>query len=588
MSSTLSQLDPNSGAFRHAAACDLLAVREGTLRLRLFLEASGVDRSDVNALELVCAEAANNAVRYAPDAARTLPVVIEAFLHTRGIELRITDHTAGFELPAEVGLPDHEMESGRGLFLICSVMDRVDYLRGRDENILIARRRLHWPGRRTPSSRELELERELAQMTEEMASAYESLSAIFRFSTELGGSERGAGWIEKWMHELCRVTGAEWFQFRLAERASRQLGVVASTATEAAAAFQAEDAAAAHFAEARAITGRQDVWFGPQHPLSQGDPLLAFGTRMSGVVHPIFVGADAVGVLTLGRETASDPFTAGQVNIIHTLADFLGIEVCNALAQEENLRARVLHRELEIASGIQQSLLPVTIPQLPRLAVAARATTASEMGGDFYDVIEVPGGGLLLVIADVMGKGTSAALFAAIFRSQLRARLDLAAQPEVLLAWLNRALFADLDRVDMFITAMLVLVDAGGRRLRLASAGHCPLLLADDQGAAQESLGGGPPLGIDPTAAFQGADLPLPAGGTGILFTDGVPEMANAAGELFGMGAFKAWWSAQARPTRDPAELGCALLAELDAYRGPAPARDDVAFIIFHAHPTSP
>lgn len=577
------QFETGAGAtFRHRAACNLVAVREATRLLRTFLQASGVAEAEADALELVCAEAANNAVRYATEAGRERLVVIEALLGAGSVELRVTDHTPGFDLPLEVELPDLDAESGRGLFLIRSIMDEVDYLRGRDENVLVARRALpRLPGR-APTARELELEAELGQMTEELASAYESLSAIFRFSTALGGSERGPAWIEKWMLELCRVTGADWFQFRLADPKDLSLRIVASSAVEPAPPLTAK-AGGEDLAEVRAILTRQDVWFDRRQALAEADPLLAFGRRMSGVVHPIFVGADPTGVLTLGREIEADPFSAGQVNVIHTLADFLGIEVCNARVQDENLRARVLHRELEIASSILASLLPAVIPQQPGLALAATMAAASEMGGDFYDVIEIPGTGTLLVIADVMGKGMSAALFAAIFRSHLRSRLDLARQPEQLLTWVNRTLFADLDRVDMFITAQLALVDLPGRQVRIASAGHCPLLLAQPGGEVREFGSEGPPLGIEAETAYLGSTFSLCPGDTGILFTDGVPEMSDREGDFYGLARFKSWWGERAGGT-PPGELGRALMAELDAFRTTRPARDDVAFVIFQ-HP---
>lgn len=561
-------------------------MREATRRLRAFLVACGLPETDAEALELVCAEAANNAVRYVGEAGRAQPVVVEAILAEGAVELRVTDHTSGFDLPSEVDLPDCESESGRGLFLIRSIMDEVDYLRGRGENVLVARRVVPHLPRRAPTTRELELENELGQMTEELASTYESLSAIFRFSTELGSSERGPAWIEKWMLELCKVTGADWYQFRLAGPGDLQLRVVASSAGDSVPPLSAADPQGDGLAEVRAVLTHQDVWFDRRHALAESDPLLGFGRRMSGIVHPIFVGADPVGVLSLGRETESDPFSAGQISVIHTLADFLGIEVCNARVQDENLRARVLHRELEIASSIQTSLLPAVIPQQPGLAVAASMTTASEMGGDFYDVIEIPGTGPLLVIADVMGKGMSAALFAAIFRSHLRSRLDLADQPERLLSWLNRTLFADLDRVDMFITAQLALVDLPGALVRIASAGHCPLLLAGSAGQVREFSSDGPPLGIESDTSYVGSTLPLRPGDTGILFTDGVPEMSDADGQFYGMPRFQSWWGRRAAGPGTPEGIGRELMSELDAFRGLQPARDDVAFVIFrHSHP---
>src|SRR5207244_13408913 len=107
-----------------------------------------------------------------------------------------------------------------------------------------------------------------------------------------------------------------------------------------------------------------------------------------------------------------------------------------------------------------------TRPPLTGFGLAGYCESARQVGGDFYDVVKLSDHSLLMVIADVMGKGIPAAMFAATLRSLLRALPELTHQPSELLSRVNRLLFDELSEVDMFITAQLVYVDASQRRLR--------------------------------------------------------------------------------------------------------------------------
>ena len=138
---------------------------------------------------------------------------------------------------------------------------------------------------------------------------------------------------------------------------------------------------------------------------------------------------------------------------------------------------RLLAHELEIARGIQQSLLPRTFPKLRGFEISGFCLSARQVGGDFYDVIAPEPGKALLVVADVMGKGIPAALFGATLHTLIRAAVESTFQPAALLKRVNRLIFDDLSRVDMFITASVALVDTFEETISVANAGHCPLLL---------------------------------------------------------------------------------------------------------------
>ena len=168
--------------------------------------------------------------------------------------------------------------------------------------------------------------------------------------------------------------------------------------------------------ELAALRTREDVWFGGDHPLDGGDPLDAIPGLGLGVSHAFGMADQMLGTLTLARWGAEAPFRSAQISLLHTFVDFLGIQVVNARLLDERTRALGMRRELEIAARIQNSLLPISLPRCPPFELAASCLSAREVGGDYYDAIPVGDEGVLLVVADVMGKGVPAALFAALLR----------------------------------------------------------------------------------------------------------------------------------------------------------------------------
>jgi anti-sigma regulatory factor (Ser/Thr protein kinase) len=128
-------------ALRLAFAPNLASAREASVAIRSFLARQGVAEKELFSYELCVAEASNNAVEYAEGPSRNLKPIAEALLTPTQIELRVTDHTAGFTLLERIPPPSPMANRGRGLFLIQSVMDEVRYLRGTNENILVMRKK---------------------------------------------------------------------------------------------------------------------------------------------------------------------------------------------------------------------------------------------------------------------------------------------------------------------------------------------------------------------------------------------------------------------------------------------------------------
>lgn len=572
-----------------SSACDATAIREACSGIRDFLAQSGVPENELAPWELVLMEAGVNAVRYTSDAGKQLPVRFEVLVTDRAVEVRVTDHTPGFDLPEVVELPPPESEHGRGLFLIKSLTSQAEYLRGRTENCFVLRkdRELAAPvatGESVASlkSRLAEADSTLDLMTEELASTFESLSAVFRFSAELTGQGNPETFARKWLEELLTTVQADWFVFRLVEPDGASLRLAASSGrvqAEPVYALAPADLANAPVA-VRAALARKDVWFdatNPRHPGGATPDLFPSGCGFS---HPIVINEHLVGVVTFGRHQVDAVFKAAQVNVIETFADFLGFQIRNAQLQEERMQNRLVTRELEIAAGIQHSLLPARLPEPLGFHLASHYHSARHVGGDYYDVLTTPSGGILLVMADVMGKGIPAAMFATIFRTLIHARPELAATPGQFLSWVNRSFAEELGRVDMFVTAQLAFVDPTARQLRVAGAGHPPLLLADADGTVRALESGGPPLGILPGLDYPEETVPLPRGTRLLIYTDGLNEARNAEGEFLGLDALQAAFAQTAQERLPVTEVRDRLVALLTQFESGTPQADDQAFLL--------
>jgi len=267
-------------------------------------------------------------------------------------------------------------------------------------------------------------------------------------------------------------------------------------------------------------------------------------------------------------------FSAGQLGLIRFVAEFLGIVWTTHKLQEQRELQQRTSRELEIAATIQSSLLPRTLPSNAVFRLDGICQSAREVGGDFYDALEVGADGILLVIADVMGKGVPAALLATTLRTAIHARMDLAEDPGRLLTEVNRQIANDLSRLDMFITAQVAYLSKRERVFRLANAGHCPLLhYRADLERVEPVEGNGIPLGVMDGFQYEALPQAIEPGDFLILLTDGLYEVENGEGRMLGLDLLAAQAGVLARGNRSAFCRG--ILNFVLEYSGGRVASDD-------------
>lgn len=189
--------------------------------------------------------------------------------------------------------------------------------------------------------------------------------------------------------------------------------------------------------------------------------------------------------------------------------------------------------ELKRAREIQQMLLPSTLPQLARVQIAGAWQPAREVGGDYFDVIQLDKDRLGICVGDVAGKGITAALLMANLQASFRAFATTEASPQVVCTKLNKFLCANIV-LGKFVTFFYAVLDANARTLTYENAGHLPGLLLRSNGTTETLRGGGAVLGVLPDWTYQDYSAQLQPGDLLVLSTDGITEAENAKLEEFG------------------------------------------------------
>ena len=217
-----------------------------------------------------------------------------------------------------------------------------------------------------------------------------------------------------------------------------------------------------------------------------------------------------------------------------------GVAVARDLTERKRVEkaliehSRMLH-DMELARQIQLSLLPLVPPQLPGVVLAGSCIPATHVGGDYYDFYRREGDVLDLVIADVSGHNIGAALMAAEVRSVLHAEVHSFCNTGEILSALNEILFEDLSQAGLCITLAYLKFDAPTRTLTYSNAGHPPALLSrSSRTPCQELDAEGLILGVKKEVFFEEKRIQLQSGDLVLLYTDGITEAENDAGELFG------------------------------------------------------
>lgn len=282
-----------------------------------------------------------------------------------------------------------------------------------------------------------------------------------------------------------------------------------------------------------------------------------------------------VGVLQLlNKESGS--FGDADLEFLDAMSDHMAIAMENATLHLAIVEKKRMEQELQLGREIQSRLMPKPPSDLRGLALDARSIPCFEVGGDYYDFLELPGGELGIAIGDVSGKGVGAALIMSSIQAALRVAAPIEPSLSSLMARLNALLFR-MAGGRKYVTFFFGRYSPESGELRYVNAGHNPPLLLD--GERLESIAStGRPIGILADASYEERRVTLAPGATLFLYTDGLNEANNAEEEEFGMQRLR---DCVARAARGPlAEIATSVLEEIHAFEDGAHAADDKTIVV--------
>jgi serine phosphatase RsbU (regulator of sigma subunit) len=338
----------------------------------------------------------------------------------------------------------------------------------------------------------------------------------------------------------------------------------------------------------------------PELDIAPNDPILAYLASASGVVEvekldldspalkemreagvkllvPLVSQGELIGLLNLGPRLSQQEYSADDRKLLSDLATQTApavrvAQLVRQQQQEAKERERI-EQELRVASLIQQTLLPKTLPELPGYDVAAYYQPAREVGGDFYDFLDLEDGRFGLVVGDVTDKGVPAALVMATTRTMLRAAAQRLLSPGEVLQRVNDVLVQDIPP-NMFVTCLYAILDTESGRLVYANAGHdLPYRRrAGRSDGAEELRARGMPLGLMPGMGYEEKEIVLEKGESVLFYSDGLVEAHDPRREMFGFPRLQGLVGAQ---RSGGSSLISFLLSELRRFTGEGWEQED-------------
>jgi len=292
---------------------------------------------------------------------------------------------------------------------------------------------------------------------------------------------------------------------------------------------------------------------------------------------PLGVGERIFGMIYADSPLAEAKFSQDHLTVLTTLASVAAIRVENARLMEEDLERERFEQELNLAREIQQRFQPSNAPNVTGYEMQGISFPCYEIGGDYYDFIERPDGRMVIALGDVSGKGTSAALLMSSLHAAMHAQIPAHKALGDTISAVNRYL-AETIPMNRFITLFCAELDPATGLLSFLNAGHNPPLIAHAGGSMEQLAAGGIPLGIVADAVYREGRTQLHPGDALVIYSDGVSETQNAAGEEYGpvrlYNTVARYLESTAAGIRDKIE------ADLTKFAQGTPAGDDITLVI--------
>ena len=331
--------------------------------------------------------------------------------------------------------------------------------------------------------------------------------------------------------------------------------------------------------EKRELT-KYDVLEDPRYRAVSESCAADFASLNASLIVPLVYQGQVIGSLNLGEKKSGKAYNREDIDLLRTIASQGSVAIENARLFQENLEKQRMEEELNIARDLQMSMLPASCPKIKGFEISASSTPAREVGGDFYDFIEMGEGRLGLVVGDVTGKSVSGALVMSASRSVFRMLSEEQLTVGEIMIRANLRTKKDIKK-GMFVALLYAVLNSKDRVLGFCSAGQThPMYFSSETGGAKllDTKGDNFPLGILEESDYQETQVALRPGDRVIFYTDGIVEAMNEKQEIFGFERLLDVLQSAGPISAD--ELLREILNKVKLFAGNAPQHDDLTLIV--------
>lgn len=315
----------------------------------------------------------------------------------------------------------------------------------------------------------------------------------------------------------------------------------------------------------------------------QQQSIVSQGIR-SAMAAPLFdsENEEVIGILYADTTNPESWYTRDELRTFTTLANLMAVKITKAKAEEERKEQERLKREIDAAEEILSHILPTELKCSNGYELGSYHQPCLEVGGDLYEAKCLGDGRALFLVGDVAGKGLGAAFLVTNIIPVVQVLIDRVSDLAELVERLNRQLFLSTDPIH-YATLFIGMLDAETGRIQYVNAGHNPPFLISADGDIEEVAATATPVGMLEIAPIEAGEMTIQPGGMLAVFTDGIPEAQNAAGDFYEEDRLKATILEHAA---DPAaKIVESVTADLAAFVGDASASDDVTILLIKRLP---
>jgi sigma-B regulation protein RsbU (phosphoserine phosphatase) len=295
---------------------------------------------------------------------------------------------------------------------------------------------------------------------------------------------------------------------------------------------------------------------------------------------PVLIKDTLIGSINLGEKPENSPYTEEDIDLLKTICSNISIVYENSRLRVEEIKKNKIEEELKVAKNIQEGLLPNTNFSFDKLEISCSSQPARIIGGDFYDVIKLDDEKVLVVIADVSGKGLPAALYMAKVQALIRFASKIFKTPKEIISEVNKQVYDKFEKKS-FVTVSLGLFDLKSKKVRFIRAGHNPAIFARN-GSIELLNTRGIGLGLDRDDLFNRNldeyEIQLEKESLLLFYTDGLNEAMNKHKEEFGMERLIN--VIKQNKGLSPSEISHHLTEEVKHFVNEAEQHDDITLVV--------